>query len=251
MKVVSKFLCWTFFLIGWLLLYSATPTLIDIQRERNYESYMEESYNIFQPDDLSQLSQKQEYQGVIVHTFIQNAKEEIEVNPWGRSVKRADVFVKINGETVTVIEGTDVHLHKGMAAFRGTVEYFLVEERDTGKEEMVIAIETTTQNPRMVGDKMVGMTFDEDSSYRVYHINEEGGVREDNFSLENKTKLQTQLIRPLTSAWHGYHSDILYMMPNPVLPFQLVGGGLLVIVCGAVILYWLITGRKKNSTTRL
>ncbi|MCA1060787.1 hypothetical protein LCL96_17880 [Rossellomorea aquimaris] len=233
---ILKGINWTFFIIGWLSLLSIVPTFISLGWERHYQSAMEDKYDIFRPNDLTKVSTKQDYHGVQVQTYYKNKSDEIEVNPWGDSVRRGDIFVEVDGEVVTTLKDFDLYQNSEMGAFRSTVEYLLVEENDTGKEQLAIAIETTRQNPRRVGNRMEGMVDDEESSYQVYLINEDGTISENSFTLETKNKLETQLIRHLTYTMHGYHNDDLYMYPSPLLPLQLGIGLLLVIICGGIMM---------------
>jgi hypothetical protein len=233
-KWFTKGINWTLFIIGWLLLLSAAPTIIDIGLEQNYQSTINNKYDIFRAEDQTDVSSKQEYHGVNVNTYYKNETDEIEVNPWDYSVKRADIFIEIDGEVVTKLEGFDIYQSPEMGAFRGTVEYLLVEDINTNKEQFAIAIETTRQNPRWAGNRMVGMVDDEDSSYQIYLIDKDGSITENTFTLDTKTKLETQLIRHLTYSRHGYHNDVIHMYPNPLLPFQIGIGGLLIVICGGM-----------------
>ncbi|WP_421381877.1 hypothetical protein ACOJQI_21290 [Bacillus salacetis] len=248
MKIFRHALIWFFFLLGWLLVLSAVPTLSEMAREERYQSYMDKTYDIYRHDFLSEVEREQEYHGVKINTYYINESEETEVTPSNYHVKRADVVVEINGEAVTTIEGTDVYPDLlEMEAFRKTVQYYLVENLETGKEELAIAIETTKQNPRDSGIQITGMTFDEDSSFRVFLIDEDGNISKEDFTLATKNKLQTQLIRDLTYSWHGYTSDLPYMMPNPLLPIQLVGGGLMIILSGIILIYPVLKRKIPSS----
>jgi hypothetical protein len=249
LKWITKGLNWTFFIIGWLLLLSAAPTVFDIVSEQNYQSTIDSKYDIFRADDQTDVSSKQDYHGVNVNTYYKNEPEEIEVNPWDYSVKRADIFVEIDGEVVTELKGFDIYQSPEMGAFRGTVEYLLVEDIDTGKERLAIAIETTRQNPRWAGNRITGMVDDEESSYQIFLIDQDGSIYENNFTLETKNKLETQLIRHLTYSWHGYHNDVLYIYPSPLLPFQIGIGGLLVIICGGIMVINRIRKGKYNDVS--
>jgi hypothetical protein len=249
LKWITKGLNWTFFIIGWLLLLSAAPTIIDIGLEQNYQSSIDSKYDIFRADDQTDVSSKQDYHGVNVNTYYKNETDEIEVNPWDYSVKRGDIFVEIDGEVVTELKGFDIYQSPEMGAFRGTVEYLLVEDIDSGKEQLAIAIETTRQNPRWAGNRMTGMVDDEESSYQIFLIDEDGSIYENNFTLETKNKLETQLIRHLTYSWHGFHNDVIYMYPNPLLPFQIGIGGLLVIICGGIMVINRIRKGKYNDVS--
>lgn len=90
---------------------------------------------------------------------------------------------------------------KGMSAFANAIQYKVMVNKETGKESFIVALRLTPES----------------QNYRTYNINENGVMKVSNFTIDHKSKMETQWINGLSEHKYGYYTNLPYQREGPCL----------------------------------
>lgn len=142
-------------------------------------------------------------------------------DPWDNLIDISDIDIAINGETEEILEEYPVRLgEEGLNQYNHYLSYWLVEEKQTEKTSFVIVMQMNGVHEKALpnGD-IEGFVPQEELKYSTITIQEDGTISRDEFSYQNKNKLQTKLIPPMHFGGAGYFTDAWFAYPSIIYPF--------------------------------
>ncbi|NMH67656.1 hypothetical protein HF072_02485 [Bacillus sp. RO3] len=177
------------FIVGIVLMMIAAYFLIQSIRESFYQSSFEKRYEFTSLQEDGSVDTVQVFHGVKINTYV-----EEESDP-------PTIILEINDEEEAELKGYEINVddEEGMKAFSGGIQYKLVTDTTSGKEEFIVSLLTSPANES-----------ESSATYRTYTINENGIVKKSDFTTESKSKLETQWIRGISKDTHGYYTDLPY-----------------------------------------
>ncbi|WP_251394756.1 hypothetical protein [Metabacillus litoralis] len=191
-------------IIGIILLILSIPTSSKVLMEKVYDWEMKSRYEISELNEMYKGAKTTyEFADSQINVFHESKSDELVTNEWGDVIKKADVYLSINGEITETLVYYPVKIEeRGLNQYTHYISYWLVEEKDTKKRFFVIILQ---KNPSPYN---VATFSIERLEYISYTISETGTITRDTFNYENKNKLQTKLIPPMYFGGAGFYSDI-------------------------------------------
>jgi hypothetical protein len=178
----------SFFIIGLVIMVIAAYFLIQSVRENFYQKAFDKRYDLTSLEEDGIIDAVQVFHGVKMNTYVQNESDP------------PTIILEINDEVEAKLKGFKVNPdEEGMKPYSGAILYKLITDKQTGKEEFIVSLQTTPANEN-----------DSPVKYRTYTINENGIVKKSDFTTETKSKLETQWIRGLSKETHGYYTNLPY-----------------------------------------
>lgn len=114
----------------------------------------------------------QVFHGVKLNTFVEGEREE------------GNIIFEIKDEVEAELKGFTIGSDpKGMSDFNDAIQYKLMVEKETGKESFIVAMRTSPPSEVISSTPI---------KYRTYNINENGVIKEGNFTADTKLKMETQ-----------------------------------------------------------
>ncbi|PFG04399.1 hypothetical protein [Bacillus sp. es.034] len=177
----------SFFIIGIVIMSIVAYFLIQTLRESFYQNAFEKNYKYISLEEDGIVDTVQVFHGVKINTFVQ--KEE----------KPSTIILELNDEEEAKLKGHKVNPDiEGMQAYSAAVSYKRMKNKESGKEQFIVGLQTSP------------VKEDSEATYRTYSINENGIVKESDFTTQTKSKLETQWIRGISEETHGYYTDLPY-----------------------------------------
>ncbi|MFI8577820.1 hypothetical protein ACIGEL_19195 [Rossellomorea aquimaris] len=212
-----RYLSGLLFVIGLLVFMLVAYFLIQSVRETFYQSRFESKYEFISLEEDGEVDPVQVFHGVKVNTFVQDEEDS--------DKKTGNIIFEVKDVPEAKLKGFKVHSDpKGMGAFTDAIQYKVMVEKETGKESFIVAMKTSPQS-EMINSKP--------AKYRTYSVNENGIIKKNNFTLNTKSKMETQWIRGLSGKKHGYYTNLPYqkgggltLMATAILGILLVIGGI-------------------------
>lgn len=212
-----RYLSGLLFVIGLLVFMLVAYFLIQSVRETFYQSRFESKYEFISLEEDGEVDPVQVFHGVKVNTFVQDEEDS--------DKKTGNIIFEVKDEPEAKLKGFKVNSDpKGMSAFTDAIQYKVMVEKETGKESFIVAMKTSPQS-EMINSKP--------AKYRTYSINENGIIKKNNFTLNTKSKMETQWIRGLSGKKYGYYTNLPYqkgggltLIATAILGIFLVSGGL-------------------------
>ncbi|MGM0853914.1 MAG: hypothetical protein ACQEWI_15105 [Bacillota bacterium] len=186
----NKFLFISAFLmiIGIIIFLLVTYFLIQSVRETFYQSAFDKRYDFVSLQEEGMVDAVQVFHGVKLNTYV-----ESESNP-------STIVLEINDEVEEKLKGYKVNPEEeGMKPYSGVIQYKVMKDKQTGKEQFIVSLDTTS-----------GKENNSTTKYGTYTINENGIVKKSDFTTDTKSKLETQWIRGLSDETQGYYTDLPY-----------------------------------------
>ncbi len=160
--------------------------LVQSIRESFYQNRFENQYEFISLEEDGVVDPVQVFHGVKVNTFVEK--------------ESGNILFEVKDEPLAELKGFKIPADpEGMGDFAEAIQYQKVVENE--KEFFIVAMQTTP-NAEVLNAKPI--------KYRTYHINENGVVKESNFTIDTKSKLETQWIRGLLGEKHGYYTNLPY-----------------------------------------
>lgn len=235
-------------LLGIFLFVVSIPLSSKIMMEKVYDWEMEKNYKIIELNEMYKgIPTNYNYGHSQIDVYHQLTNTEPYRDPWDYVINLADVYISANGETVEMLKNSPVKVEEqGLNKFTHYVSYWLVKNKRTDKESFIIILQMNGERMKELpnGDSE-GFVPKEEVNYVAIKIQEDGTVAKENFSYENKTKLQTKLIPPMSYGGAGYYTDAWYSYPVFFFPFIYP---FLTTIIGMVLILVSIPYLKKKST---
>lgn len=178
----------SFFIIGLVIMVIAAYFLIQSVRENFYQKAFDKRYDLTSLEEEGMIDAVQVFHGVKINTFVQNESDP------------PTIILEINDEEEAKLKGYKVNPdEKGMKPYSDVIIYKLMTDKQTGKEEFIVSLQTTPASENEASAK-----------YRTYTINENGIIKKSDFTSDTKSKLETQWIRGISKETQGYYTDLPY-----------------------------------------
>ncbi|WP_044339944.1 hypothetical protein [Rossellomorea aquimaris] len=175
-------------IIGIIIILLVTYFLIQSVRESFYQNAFDKRYDFVSLQEDGMIDAVQVFHGVKLNTYV-----ESESNP-------STIILEINDEVEAKLKGHKVNPEEeGMKPYSGVIQYKVMKDKQTGKEEFIVSLDTT---PVKENNSI--------TKFRTYTINENGIVKKSNFTEDTKSKLETQWIKGISDETHGYYTDLPY-----------------------------------------
>jgi hypothetical protein len=182
-----------FFLTGFIVMSIVAYFLIQTMRESLYQDRFDNQYEFISLKEENVIDPVQVFHGVKLNTF----HKEDESNK-GSGTIIFEIKDEIEAELKEVNLDSD---HEGMSAFHEAILYKKMKETNTGKESFIIAMQLPPETEKLESSS---------GKFRTYMINENGVIKESQFSVNTKSKQETQWIRGLSGETYGYYTDLPY-----------------------------------------
>ncbi|MGE6754778.1 hypothetical protein ACQKFO_15220 [Rossellomorea sp. NPDC071047] len=178
----------SFFIIGLVIMVIAAYFLIQSVRENFYQKAFDKRYDFTSLEEDGMIDAVQVFHGVKINTFGQNESDP------------PTIILEINDEEEAELKGYKVNPdEEGMKPYSDAILYKQMTDKQTGKEEFIVSLQTTPANEN-----------DSTTKYRTYTINENGIIKKSDFTSDTKSKLETQWIRGISKETQGYYTDLPY-----------------------------------------
>lgn len=206
------------FIVGFLLISMVAYFLIQSIRETFYQHHFEHQYDFVSLKEDGDVYPVQVFHGVKVNTFLEEEES-------GES--SGNIVFEVKDELEAGLKGYNIKSDpQGMSAFEEAIQYKMVVEKETEKESFIIAMRMTPESEKQ-NSKMI--------KYRTYHINENGVIKKRNFTIDTKSKLETQWIRGLSGKEYGYYTNLPYQKGGTLSLVTLTLLGCLFIIGGILL----------------
>ncbi|MCC5803848.1 hypothetical protein [Rossellomorea vietnamensis] len=214
MLYVSYFL----FVTGVVAMALVAYFFIQSIRESFYQNRFENQYEYISLEEDGDVYPVQVFHGVKVSTFLEEEDS---------GKKSGNILFEVKDEPEAELKGFKVQSDpQGMSSFKEAIQYKVVEEEETKKESFIIAMRMTPESGNLNGKPV---------KYRTYRVNENGVIKKRTFTLDTKSKLDTQWIRGLSGETHGYYTDLPYQKGGTLSLIILTLMGCLFIMGGVVL----------------
>jgi hypothetical protein len=205
-----------FFMAGVIVLTIVAYFLIQSIRESFYQNSFEKKYEFISLEEDGDVYPVQVFHGVKVNTFLQEEEET--------GKKSGKIIFEVKDEPKAKLEGFNFQSEPlGMSAYANMIQYKKVVENETGKESFIISMQMTPNAEKLNRQPI---------KYRTYSINENGVIKESNFTIGTKSKLETQWIRGLSGEKWGFYTNLPYQKGGTLSLIVLNLLGILFIVGG-------------------
>lgn len=182
------------FILGFIAMTLVAYFLIQSIKESFYQNRFEDQYEYISLEEDGDVYPIQVFHGVKLNTFIEGEGESGQMD--------GEIIFEIKDEPEAELKGFTIGSDpKGMSEFADAIQYKKLVEKETGKESFIVAMRTSHPTDVITSNPI---------RYRTYSINENGVVKESNFTTDTKSKLETQWIRGLTDEKMGYYSNLPY-----------------------------------------
>lgn len=209
---VSSFL----FMAGIFVLTLVAYFLIQSIRESFYQNSFEKQYEFISLEEDGDVYPVQVFHGVKVNTFLQEEEET--------GKKSGKIIFEVKDEPEAELKGfNSLSEPQGMSAFANAIQYKKMVEYETGKKSFIIAMRMTPRSENLNTAPI---------KYRTYSINENGVIRESNFTTGTKSKMETQWIRGLSGEKRGYYTNLPYQKGGTLSLISLNLVGILFLIGG-------------------
>ncbi|BCB05826.1 hypothetical protein KH172YL63_39590 [Bacillus sp. KH172YL63] len=151
-------------------------------RESFYQRAFDQQYEFKSLEEDGEVYPVQVFHGVKMNTFLE-----------GEPSERIILEVKDDPEAEMKDYVVDPDA-KGMSAFANAIQYKVMVNKETGKESFIVALRLTPES----------------QNYRTYNINENGVMKVSNFTIDHKSKMETQWINGLSEHKYGYYTNLPY-----------------------------------------
>lgn len=203
------------FILSFLVITLVAYFLVQSIREAVYQNRFENRFTFISLVEDGEVDPVQVFHGVKVNTFWQEEESE---------KKSRNIIFEVKDEPEAEINGFKLPSDpKGMADFAEAIQYKKMVENKSENESFIISMKLTPES-----EKPNSKT----TKYRTYHINENGVIKESNFTIETKSKLETQWIRGFSGEQHGYYTDLPYQKGGTLSLISLAFLGLLFLLGG-------------------
>ncbi|CAN7193245.1 hypothetical protein [Rossellomorea sp. LjRoot5] len=181
------------FITGFVAMTLVAYFFIQSIRESFYQNRFEDQYESISLEEDGDVYPVQVFHGVKVSTFLEEEDS---------GKKSGTILFEVKDEPEAELKGFKVQSDpQGMSAYKEAIQYKVVEEKETKKESFIIAMRLTPEAGNLKGKPV---------KYRTYRVNENGVIKKRTFTLDTKSKLDTQWIRRLSGEKHGYYTDLPY-----------------------------------------
>ncbi len=209
--------------IGFLALTLVVYFVIQSVRETFYQNAFDDRYEFISLEENGETDPVQVFHGVKLNTFLEDEEEA--------GKKKGNVIFEVKDEPEVTLKGRKLHLEqKGMDVFSDEIQYKALVDNETGEESFIIAIKMTSEGAAT-------------TKYRTYSINENGVIKKSNFTLNTKSKLETQWIKGLSGGAYGYYTNLPHQQGGVVSLLFLSLLGILFILGGL----WIRAKRAKGT----
>jgi hypothetical protein len=187
---VSHFL----FILGILIITLVAYFVLQSIRETVYQYRFDQQYEFRSLEEEGEVYPIQVFHGVKLNTFADGEGKE------GKKV--GNIIFEIKDETEAKLKGVNIGSDlKGMSDLKEVIQYKVMVEKETGQESFIVAMRTSSP---------LQVIRSAPIKYRTYNINENGVIKESNFTADTKSKMETQWIRGLKDEKSGYYSSLPY-----------------------------------------
>jgi hypothetical protein len=192
-----RYISYILFITGFLSVTLVTYFLFQSLRETIYQNGFEKQYGFISLVEDGDVYPIQVFHGVKLNTFVE-----------GEGEKEGSIIFEIKDEPEAKLKGFTIGSDpKGMSDFNDAIQYKVMVEKETGKESFIVAMRTSPPP---------GENRSNPTTYRTYSINENGVVKESNFTTDTKSKLETQWIRGISGEKSGYYTNLPYQKGGTV-----------------------------------
>jgi hypothetical protein len=209
--------------IGFIAIVLVAYFVIQSVRETFYQNAFDDRYEFVSLEEEGEIDPVQVFHGVKLNTFLKGEGET--------GKEKENVVFEVKDEPVAILKGMNLHSDgKGMGVFVDGIQYKLMVDNETGKESFIIAMKISSEQASS-------------NKFRTYRINENGVIKKSNFTLDTKSKMETQWIRELSGETHGYYTDLPHQQGGAVSLLFLSLLGILFILGGV----WVRVKRAKGT----
>ena len=192
-----RYISYILFIAGVLSIALVAYFLVQSLRETFYQNRFDKQYDFISLEEDGDVYPIQVFHGVKLNTFVEEEGK-----------KKGHIIFEIKDEKEAELKGFDVTSDaKGMNEFSEAIQYKEMVEKETGKESFIVAIRLSPPTEKINSNPI---------NYRTYSINENGVIKESNFTTKTKSKLETQWIRGLAGERVGYYSNLPYQKGGAV-----------------------------------
>lgn len=241
---------WIFFLLGLLLLILSIPKSSLMLLEAFHEQQMNRTYtvsNISQGFPATPSTVTFNEQTIEINETLQN--NESYTDPWNFQIGLGDVSLLLNGKKFHTINDMPVRIEEeGLNRYYGELALLEVEQHAKKKTSFFVLIKSTKEYPKEAANGDIMGSFPEDElSYTVYEIEENGDMSQHSFHFHARTSLETILLNKgyVTPYALGYYTNAWQSYPTLLFPFIFPFGTLLI----SFFLLFFFFPRKDKKTT--
>jgi hypothetical protein len=212
----------TLFILGIILFIISLPLSFPLIMEKVYNYEMSKKYKITEINEMHKgAPTAYRFENSYINIYRLSKNHELQRDHWDNLIDISDVDIAINGETEEILEEYPVRIgEEGLNQYKHYLSYWLVEEKQTDKKSFVIVLQMNgAKEDLLINGKMGEFVPKEKLEYSTITIQEDGTISRDNFTYENKNKLQTKLIPPMYFGGAGYYTDVWFAYPNILYPF--------------------------------
>lgn len=212
----------TLLILGIILFLLSLPASFPLIMEKVYDHEMNKKYKITEINEMHKgAPTAYRFAKSYINIYRLSKNYELLRDPWGNPIDISDIDIAINGETEEILEEYPVRLGlEGLNQYKHYLSYWLVENKQTGNKSFVIVLQMNGAKERLlINGKMEEFVPKEKLKYSTITIQEDGTISRDNFTYENKNKLQTKLIPPMLYGGAGYFTDAWFAYPSIIYPF--------------------------------
>ncbi|KPL59215.1 hypothetical protein [Rossellomorea vietnamensis] len=206
------------FITGFVAMTLVAYFLIQSIRESFYQNRFENQYEYMSLEEDGDVYPIQVFHGVKMNTFLEEKES---------GKKSETILFEVKDEPEAELKGFKVQSDpRGMSAYEEAIQYKVVKEKETNKESFIIAMRMTPESGNLNGKPV---------KYRTYSVNENGVIKKSTFTIDKKSKLETQWIRGLSGAKYGYYTDLPYQKGGTLSLIALTFMGCLFIIGGVLL----------------